>query len=429
MIKNVFKTLGRLEPFEIRNSGITLCLGAPSTFVYMEIMKYYHPEVIIPFYGNMVFAVLFLLIGILPNLKNKFILQYYGLFVFFSTMAFQHYLTYATYLNNFSLDFLLVTYVFIFGSVLLLSNRILVIIYSTTETIHLAYYVYISDLDPVHESSILATISIIFILSFLITNGFIRYRKKLEVINTNLEKVIKKRTKDSELRAKELLRKNKDLEEFAYVVSHDLKRPLRNIYTLTDWLIEDEDKQLNDAANQSLFHIKKQVTQMDLLVEGILNYSLQGNPEQEVKEVNVHTLVKRILRTYEANHINCTIEKKLPRILFNESQLTQVFQNLIQNAIKHNDKDLIEITIDYQETKTDYRFSIKDNGPGIHTRYHKKVFELFQKLQIDTDGEAIGIGLALVKKIVERNEGEIYLESSEGKGATFSFQIPKKMKN
>ncbi len=425
MNRNVFKNLGRLEPFEIRNSSITLCLGAPSTFVYLEIMKYYNPAIILPFYGNIIFAILFLIAGVLPNFKNKFILQHYGWFVFASTMAFQHYLTYATHLNNFSLDCLLVSYVFIFGSVLLLSNRVLVLIYSTSQALHLSYYVYFSNLDSIAESSILLSLFVIFVFSFLIMNGFIRYQKKLKSMNINLEDTVQKRTVDLENRAKELLEKNKDLEEFAYVVSHDLKRPLRNIYTLTDWLGEDEDEQFYGAAKESLQQIKQQVRQMDLLVEGILNYSLQMDVDKEGKEVNVQTLVKRIISKNTRENITITLEKKLPRIIFSESKLVQVFENLIQNAIKHTDKELVEIYIDYKANKTEHRFSVKDNGPGIHEKYHKKIFELFQKLQVDSKVEAIGVGLALVKKIIERSEGKIYVESSEGNGATFVFTIPK----
>ncbi|AXG72362.1 phytochrome-like protein cph1 [Kordia sp. SMS9] len=425
MIKNVFKNLGALEPFEIRNSSITLCLGAPSTYAYLELMKYYNPEIVLPFYGNIFFALLFLLVGVSVNLKSKFILQHYGWFVFWSTMAFQHYLTYTAYLNDFSLDILLVTYVFIFGSVLLLSNRILVLVYSTTETIHLAYAVFISDLDVVSESAILLSTMAIFVCSFWMMNGFIRYRKKMEVMNLSLEDTVKKRTLDLEIRAKELLDKNKDLEEFAYVVSHDLKRPLRNIYTLTDWLSEDDDEQLNATAMKSLQQIKTQVTQMDLLVEGILNYSLQADNEQAMKEVNLHTLVKRIINNISSENISITMEKKLPRIVCNESQMQQVFWNLLQNAIKHNDKEKIEISINYEVNKVRHKFFIKDNGPGIGEKYHTKIFELFQKLRSDMDGEAIGIGLALVKKIVERNEGKIYVKSAEGNGATFIFSLPK----
>jgi light-regulated signal transduction histidine kinase (bacteriophytochrome) len=301
----------------------------------------------------------------------------------------------------------------------------LVLIYSASEALHIAYVASLGNLDTISEIAILLSTTAIFICSFWMMNIFIRYRKNTEILNENLEDTVKQRTLDLEIRAKELLDKNKDLEEFAYVVSHDLKRPLRNIYTLTDWLSEDEDEQLNTEAVKSLQQIKNQVTQMDLLVEGILNYSLQAEPNQAIKEVNVHTLVKRIVNRLSSENISISLEKKLPRILCNESQMQQVFFNLLQNAIKHNDKEKIEITINYEVSKLNYIFSVTDNGPGIAPKYHTKIFELFQKLQVDRDGEAIGIGLALVKKIIERNDGKISLKSSERNGATFIFTVPK----
>lgn len=426
MIINFLKKLGRLEPFEIKNSSITLIFGAPSTFIYLEVMKYYNPELIMPFYGNIIFACLFLIAGILPYINYKPVMEQYGWIVFFSTLLFQHYLAYATGLNNFSLDFLLVTYVFIFGSVLLLSNRILVLVYSVSELLHLSYHVFTSDLDAMSESAILLSLGTILVFSFLVMNGFIRYRKKLEVINAGLEDTVKQRTLDIENRAKELLEKNKDLEEFAYVVSHDLKRPLRNMYTLTDRLADDEDNGLDKDAYKSLDLIKEQITQIDLLVEGILNYSLQIDTEQAAKRVDVQHLVERIISVNTKENISIKIEKKLPKIIFNESQLLQIFQNLIQNAIKHNDKEKVEIYIDYKLINEGHQFSIKDNGPGIEKQYHKKIFQLFQKLAATAKGNSIGIGLALVKKILERNDGEIYVESIKGKGANFIFTIPVK---
>jgi len=418
------KDIGRLERFEITNSSNTFLLAGPSTYIYVLLMLYYNPDLTIPYRGEIVFSVWFVLVGIIPYLKNKFLDEIYGWITFVSLMIFQYYLTYTTALNGFSLDYLLVTYVFIFGAVLLLSNRLLVIIFSASQLAHLAYRVYYSDLDAVSESAILISMSTIFIFSFLVMNGLIRYRKKLEAINVELETRIQQRTEDLENRAKELLRKNKDLEEFAYVVSHDLKRPLRNIYTLTDWLTDDTEYQFNNETNQSLRLIKEQVTQMDLLVEGILNYSLQMDKERNVTTVDAQLLVDRISKVNSSESVHIHIKDTLPKVIFNESQLLQVFQNLIQNAIKHNDKELAEIHINYQQTADGHQFTIQDNGPGIAEKYHKKIFELFQKLEVKSEVDSIGIGLALVKKIIERNGGTISVTSEVGKGAAFIFTIP-----
>ncbi|WP_053002373.1 sensor histidine kinase [Kordia jejudonensis] len=425
-MNKIFKYLrdiGRLEPFEIKNSSFTFCLASPSTYIYVMFMLYYNPGLIIPYHGQEVFTALFMLVGLVPYVKSKFLNEIYGWIVFWTLIIFQYYLTYTTALNNFSLDYLLVTYVFIFGSVLLLSNRLLVILFSASQLIHLSYRVYYSDLDRMSESAILVSMSTIFIFSFLVMNGLIRYRKKLESVNADLEDRIQQRTLDLENRAKELLRKNKDLEEFAYVVSHDLKRPLRNIYTLTDWLTEDESHNLNKDTNRSLRLIKEQVTQMDLLVEGILNYSLQMDTDQVAKIVDAQTLVERIITVNSRENVKIKLEDKLPKVKFNESQLLQVFQNLIQNAIKHNDKEEVEIHINYELIDDVHQFSIRDNGPGIEEKYFNKIFELFQKLQVETEVDSVGIGLALVKKIIERNGGEIFVESEIGKGTTFFFTI------
>lgn len=418
------KDIGQLEPFEVKNSSFTFALAGPSTYIYVQIMLYYNPGLIIPYRGEIVFSLLFILVGLVPYFKNKFLNENYGWITFFSLIIFQYYLTYTTALNNFSLDYLLVTYVFIFGSVLLLSNRLLVILFSASQLIHLAYRVYYSDLDSMSESAILVSMSTIFIFSFLVMNGLIRYRRNLEAINVALENRIQERTLDLENRAKELLRKNKDLEEFAYVVSHDLKRPLRNIYTLTDWLTDEDEYEFNEEANQSLRLIKEQVTQMDLLVEGILNYSLQMDKEQIVNNVDAQVLVTRIITVNSNEYVSITLNNHLPRVSFNESQLLQIFQNLIQNAIKHNDKELVKIHIGYKKVAKGHQFSIQDNGPGIDKKYHAKIFELFQKLQVNKEIDSIGIGLALVKKIIERNGGTIHVESKLGKGTTFVFTIP-----
>ncbi|WP_144896384.1 ATP-binding protein [Lutibacter sp. Hel_I_33_5] len=222
-------------------------------------------------------------------------------------------------------------------------------------------------------------------------------------------------------RTKDLEEKNKDLEDFAHVVSHDLKRPLRNIMTLSHWLLEDN---VDSTTEKNIKLINKQIEQMDSLINGVLNYSLQNQVSSDEIKVDLNALVNTLI---ELNvHKNCSIKvnKTLPTLSINKSQITQVFENLINNAIKYNDKDICEIEIDYTRDEKHFTFSIEDNGCGIEKKYHEKIFKLFQKLEVNKEVDSVGIGLALVKKIITRNNGEIYLKSKVGKGTTFYFTLP-----
>ena len=165
---------------------------------------------------------------------------------------------------------------------------------------------------------------------------------------------------------------------------------------------------------------------MDMLINGILNYSLQLEKEKEVKKIDLSSLIQRIIMVNSSENCHIQIKSEFPEVYFNESQLLQIFQNLIQNAIKHNDKEEICIDLNVKEESDLYVFSVSDNGPGIEKKYHNKIFKLFQKLELKTHVDSIGIGLALVKKIIERNGGKVWLESKLGEGTTFFFTIKKK---
>lgn len=430
MNQSFLKKIGKLEAFEIKNTSTVLCLIAPGLYLYSLLIFYFNPNAIEIEYGREFFSLFFFILGLLPKIKNNRIHEFYGLLVFVSLFSFQHYLTYTVALNHFSLDYLLGCYIVMFGGILMLSNRWLIILFSSFQLFHMTYQVINNDIDVVTEGAVLVSITTIFIFSFIILNGAMHHRKSLEQINSQLEYKIKQRTIDLEKRAKELSQRNKDLEEFAYVVSHDLKRPLRNIHTMAEWvtskeLLEENSVKEGSEMYTNLFIIKEQVVQMDMLINGILNYSLQMERERERKKVNLEALVKRIIMVNSSDKCTINTKNKLPNVHFNESQLLQVFQNLIQNAIKHNDKDHVSIVIDVKENYKNYVFSISDNGPGIDKKYHKKIFKLFQKLELKLHMDSVGIGLALVKKIIERNGGEIWLDSKKGKGTTFFFEIEK----
>ncbi|WP_435263542.1 sensor histidine kinase [Tenacibaculum sp. nBUS_03] len=419
------KKTGKLEPFEIKSSSLVLALVSPGLYIYSILISEYNLKAVEIPYMREVFVILFLIVGLLPLTKKESVVNYYGIYVFLILFVFQHYLTYTAALNNFSIDYLLGTYIVMFGAILMLNNRGLILVFSASQLLHMWYRVSLVDADIVTEGAILMSTATIFIYSFIILNGFIRYRQGLLEANQNLESKIKQRTLDLENRAKQLYERNKDLEEFAYVVSHDLKRPLRNIHALASWVVESDSSYGNKLSEvtENLVTLQEQVDQMDLLINGILNYSLQMDKEKEVKLVDVDKLVKRISMVNSTNKSVIEIKNKLPKLLFNESQLLQVFQNLIQNAIKHNDKITSEIEIDYKKVNNEHVFSVSDNGPGIEEKYHAKIFQLFQKLGIKSHIDSIGIGLALVKKIIERNGGRIWVESILGEGTTFFITI------
>ncbi|GAB4391232.1 MAG: hypothetical protein Tsb005_00120 [Gammaproteobacteria bacterium] len=223
-----------------------------------------------------------------------------------------------------------------------------------------------------------------------------------------------------------LLRKsNQELESFAYVVSHDLRAPLRGILNLTEW-IEDECKpQLSETAHEYFDKLRNLVERMDNLINGILAYSRVNN-QLSLESVNIKHVIDEVIE-FIAPPDNCQIHTnihagnlKVPLV-----QFKQVIANLLNNAIKYNDKTEIIITISVTQHDYYYEFAIQDNGPGIDPAFHNRIFELFQTLHSRDEIESTGVGLTIVKKIIEQHGGEIWLDSKPGNGSIFSFTWPK----
>lgn len=218
--------------------------------------------------------------------------------------------------------------------------------------------------------------------------------------------------------------KNKDLRDFAQVVSHDLKSPLRSMDTLINWLQEayqDDDK----ARFDSTFHLLlDKVSKMDSLIDGVLRYSSIDNAKALKEPINTNELLKSIVNMlYVPTHISINFEQ-MPTIIGDVYRIQQLFQNLLSNAIQSIDKAEGFIQINAEETEEEYLFSITDNGKGISDTYKDKIFEMFQSIE-DSQNKATGIGLAIVKKIVEFYHGKIWFESQLGKGSTFYFTLKK----
>jgi len=241
-----------------------------------------------------------------------------------------------------------------------------------------------------------------------------------------IEKQAKQISKIEKQRKKifnDLEKSNQELSEYAHVVSHDLKSPLRTIDTLIHWIKEDTPKDLPENIVENLNLIDKNIEKMDSLINDILEYSLIDKKPSDTTLVDTYQLCNEIVSlTSVPQHIKITVNP-LPVINIDKVRLKQVFQNLLSNSIASIDKieGLIEVTA--RDIKTHWEFSVTDNGKGIATQYHSKIFEVFQSLE--SKGKSTGIGLSIVKKIVALFDGEVWIDSSVGVGTTFFFTLKK----
>jgi len=218
---------------------------------------------------------------------------------------------------------------------------------------------------------------------------------------------------------------NNELNDFAYIVSHDLKAPLRSINSLSQWLIDDYGSKMPDEANEMLQLMSKQVERMHTLIEGVLNYSKATSQKEQNQLVDLNEVVEETLGLLAApEHINISVETKLPVLLLDRTRITQVFQNLISNSIKYMDKPEGFIKVAAVQGSSAWLFSVSDNGPGIPNKDFDKIFKIFQTVGDKDSFESTGIGLTVVKKIISLYKGTIWVESTLGEGTTFYFTIP-----
>lgn len=218
--------------------------------------------------------------------------------------------------------------------------------------------------------------------------------------------------------------RNTELNNYAHVVSHDLKSPLRNIDALATWLKEDHSEGLNQEASQYLTLISENISKMESLISGILEYSTVGLKDYKTSLIDLDKIVHEIVNyLYVPSNIKVTIQENFPCVTGDTHRLQQLFQNLISNAIKYNDKEEGLIEIGYMDMGKTYQFHIKDNGKGIDEKYYQKIFDVFQKLENTQNSN--GIGLSIVEKIISAYGGKIWLTSELGVGTTFFFELNK----
>jgi len=221
-------------------------------------------------------------------------------------------------------------------------------------------------------------------------------------------------------------KQNEQLNEYAQIVSHDLKSPLRSIHALITWIKEDNNKEFSEQTSQYLNMIETKVEKMDHLIQGILTYSKVDKDDELFGKVDIHEIVKNILNIIHIpDNVKVEIKNKLPIINADNFRMQQLFQNIIGNAVNCINKPNGIVKIASKEEKDFYVFSIEDNGSGIAVENQEKIFKIFQSFT--QDERSTGIGLSIVKRIIDKYKGKIWLESKLEIGTTFFIKLPKKL--
>jgi signal transduction histidine kinase len=218
---------------------------------------------------------------------------------------------------------------------------------------------------------------------------------------------------------------NEQLNDYAHLVSHDLKSSIRSLSALLSWIKEDCGEKIGEESVSNLNLMEEKIDKMDKFLEDIINYSEIGATSLKSNTIDLNKKVAKIIDSIELpKNISVVVKGNLPVLKADARRLRQVFQNLISNAVNFNNKEVGLVEIGVEETEDLYTFSIQDNGPGIPKEYHEKIFNTFTTLGYQE--KSTGMGLSIVKRVIDLYGGEIWLKSEVTKGTTFYFTIPKK---
>ncbi|WP_054413876.1 sensor histidine kinase [Hymenobacter sp. DG25A] len=222
-----------------------------------------------------------------------------------------------------------------------------------------------------------------------------------------------------------LQNRNRELDQFAYVASHDLKAPLRGIMTVVKWIEDELAQELSPQMRQYLDMMKGRLSRLEDLINGLLAYARAGRTTPRVEAVNVAELVREVADMVVPPTFQLHLSD-LPIFTTDRLSLQQVFTNLFSNAVKYHDRGAGTIYVSSREVKKMYEFTVADDGPGIAREYREKIFLMFQTLRDRNTAESTGIGLSIVKKIIDEQKGSIWVEeAAHGRGAAFIFTWPK----
>jgi hypothetical protein len=256
----------------------------------------------------------------------------------------------------------------------------------------------------------------------------------LEQANSQLEERVKERTakllqanKQLQQLNQELTRSNRDLEQFAYIASHDLREPLRMVTSFTELLAQRYSHQLDNEAQKIINFAVDGATRMEALINDLLTYSRLGIRGEPFHSIDTETILDEALSNLQlliAETKTQIIRDSLPKVMGDKAELVQLFQNILGNGIKYRSQEppLIKIKVESQQNQ--WLFSITDNGIGIAPQHFQRIFKIFQRLHTKEEYPGTGIGLAICQKIVEHHQGKIWVDSELTQGSTFYFTLP-----
>jgi len=254
-----------------------------------------------------------------------------------------------------------------------------------------------------------------------------RAEEEVRSLNVDLEQRVANRTAELAERAKDLARSNGELQQFAYVASHDLQEPLRMVASFTQLLAKRYSEKLDDDAREFINYAVDGAKRMQTLISDLLSYSRVGTQGKAFELVHCDAVLDRVLKSLQLaiEDTGAVITREpLPAVAGDSIQLTQLFQNLLTNAIKFHGKKRPLVQISTENNGSMWKIAVRDNGIGISPEHADRIFVIFQRLHTKTEYPGTGIGLAICKKIVERHGGRIWVEASPEGGSTFFFTIP-----
>lgn len=421
----------RLKSYEVSYARI-VCFAAALLYIIVGFFLELIDDSAIEYASHRILIATFFISIYIGSFKSNVIRKHAKLLTFIVLWLAIYWSIWISHINEFSFNYSLILITAIAATASIFLNRTLVIIFLTTTTISLLAIVYltkISGFNPLTLAMCTAILVTIYSIKEYHREQIVGEVKNLNdalsLNNVGLEDKVKKRTSLLE-------QKNKELEQFTYVVSHDLKSPLRNIGSFSSLISKKIEQKDYDSLNSYTEVINMAVSNMSSLINDLLQYGKIGQTEDKLVKTNFVNLVEEIKATNFSSevfqNVNFTIADNFPNsILCYEKQIALVFQNLIGNSIKYNQSKSKEINIYYNSTSTHHQIFIEDNGIGINKKYRDQVFVMFSRLHSANSYEGTGIGLTICQKIIFMHQGKIDFFSEEGKGTTFWFEISKSL--